>query len=331
MTEDTVGNTILRMIKKDVIAVKTVSQEASRQVRAFNRFYSKVMGALNQSVLDSPFSIAEARVLFEIKHLDSPTASEINRELGLDPGYLSRIIRRFEQDGLLTKERSPQDGRAFLLKLSEQGSKILTSLEKKADKRAAELLSSLPERDQPLLLRSMGSIRSLLSGVAPEVTVRPARPGEIGIVAARHMDYYGERYGFDLSLEVYLHEGMTRFLKHREGGLGQAWVADREGEVVGSIAMDHAEEHVAQLRWLLVEPGFRRTGLGRRLMEEALAFCRANLYRRVFLWTFSELEEARRLYELFGFSPTEEVSHQIWGKDLTEERWDILLFDPDED
>ena len=145
--------------------MKTVSQEASRQVRAFNRFYSKVMGALNQSVLDSPFSIAEARVLFEIKHLDSPTASEINRELGLDPGYLSRIIRRFEQDGLLTKERSPQDGRAFLLKLSEQGSKILTSLEKKADKRAAELLSSLPERDQPLLLRSMGSIRSLLTAL----------------------------------------------------------------------------------------------------------------------------------------------------------------------
>ncbi len=311
--------------------VKENPHEITQRIRSFNRFYTRIIGAVNQSVLNSPFSLAEVRVLFEIKHSENPTASEINRELDLDPGYLSRIVRRFEQDELLTKERSPLDGRAYLLRLTEHGERVLASLEKASDKKAADLISPLSERETAALLRSMESIRSLLTKTPLELEVRTVSPGELGTVVARHMEFYSKQYAFDASFESYLFEGMARFLKNRENGMGQAWVATNGGSVVGSIAIDHVEERVAQLRWFLVEPEFRGMGVGRRLMEETLDFCRMNLYHRIFLWTFSELRNARHLYEMYGFSPTEEVAHTIWGRELTEERWDILLFDPDEE
>jgi len=311
--------------------VKENPHEITQRIRSFNRFYTRIIGAVNQSVLNSPFSLAEVRVLFEIKHSENPTASEINRELDLDPGYLSRIVRRFEQDELLTKERSPLDGRAYLLRLTEHGERVLASLEKASDKKAADLISPLSERETAALLRSMESIRSFLTKTPLELEVRTVSPGELGTVVARHMEFYSKQYAFDASFESYLFEGMARFLKNRENGMGQAWVATNGGSVVGSIAIDHVEERVAQLRWFLVEPEFRGMGVGRRLMEEALDFCRMNLYHRIFLWTFSELRNARHLYEMYGFSPTEEVAHTIWGRELTEERWDILLFDPDEE
>lgn len=311
--------------------MKANLHDNTQKIRSFNRFYTRIIGAVNQTVLNSPFSLAEVRVLFEIKHSENPTASDINRELELDPGYLSRIVRRFEQDDLLTKERSPLDGRAYLLKLSEHGERVLGSLEKASDKKAADLISSLSEREIASLLGSMDSIRSLLTKSPLELSVRPASPGELGIIAARHMDFYRKQYDFDASFETYLFEGMARFLKNRESGDGQAWVVEHGGAVVGSIAIDHVEERVGQLRWFLVEPDFRGKGLGRRLIEEALDYCRIHLYHRIFLWTFSELRNARHLYEMYGFSPTEETTHRIWGRELTEERWDILLFDPDEE
>ncbi len=313
------------------MAVKTNLYDITQKIRSFNRFYTRIIGAVNQSVLNSPFSLAEVRVLFEIKHSENPTASDINRELELDPGYLSRIVRRFEQDDLLTKERSPLDGRAYLLKLSDHGERVLGSLEKASDKKAADLISPLSEREVSSLLGAMDNIRSLLTKSPLELSVRPASPGDLGIIAARHMDFYGKQYGFDPSFETYLFEGMARFLKNRENDAGQAWVVEHGGSIVGSIAIDRVEERVGQLRWFLVEPVFRGMGLGRRLMEEALDYSRMNLYHRVFLWTFSELRDARHLYEMYGFSPTEEVTHTIWGRELTEERWDILLFDPDEE
>ncbi len=311
--------------------VKEKPHEITQKIRFFNRFYTRIIGAVNQSVLNSPFSMAEVRVLFEIKHSDNPTASEVNRELELDPGYLSRIVRRFEQDELLTKERSHLDGRAYLLKLTEHGERVLASLEKASDKKAADLISPLSEREITALLRSMETIHSLLTKTPLELEVRPAAPGELGTIVARHMDYYSKQYAFDASFESYLFEGIARFLKNRENGMGQAWVVKHGGVVVGSIAIDHVEDRVAQLRWFLVEPEYRGMGMGRRLIEEALDFSRMNLYHRIFLWTFSELRNARHLYEMYGFSPTEEVTHTIWGRELTEERWDILLFDPDEE
>lgn len=311
--------------------MKDIPEQFTKHIRSFNRFYTGIIGAVNQSVLNSPFSLAEARVLYEIKHNNSPTASEINVQLGLDPGYLSRIIRRFEHDELLEKERSPLDGRAYILSLTPRGEHVLNALEKASDQKTADLLAPMTKMDVETLLRSMETIRNILTNEPREVIVRPAKPGDLGTMASMHMDFYMKEYGLDSTFEFYLFEGMTRFLKNREAGKGGVWVADHNGVVVGSIAIDHEDDSTAKLRWLLVNPEFRGMGIGRRLMDEAMEFCRLNLYRRIFLWTFSELREARHLYELYGFSPTEEMKHEIWGKEITEERWDYLLFDPEEE
>jgi DNA-binding MarR family transcriptional regulator/N-acetylglutamate synthase-like GNAT family acetyltransferase len=317
--------------RKEGNQVKDIPEKITKQLRSFNRFYTGIIGAVNQSVLNSPFSIAEARVLYEIKHNESPTASEINVQLALDPGYLSRIIRRFEHDELLEKERSPLDGRAYILRLTPRGEHVLTALEKASDQRASELLSPLTKVDVEALVRATDTIRDILNNDPREVTIRPAKPGELGLMVWQHMDFYMKEYDFDTSFEYYLFEGITRFLKNREAGKGGAWVADHNGTVVGSIAIDHEDDKTAKLRWLLVNPDFQGMGIGRRLMDEAMEFCRQNLYHRIFLWTFSELREARHLYELYGFSPTEEMKHDIWGREITEERWDYLLFDPEEE
>ena len=303
----------------------------TKKIRSFNRFYTRVIGAVNQSVLNSPFSLAEARVLYEIKHTENPTASEINVELELDPGYLSRIIRRFERDELLTKERSTLDGRAYLLQLTPRGEHVLTVLEKASDQRTSELVASLPGIDMSLLLNCMSTIETVLTDSSKNVIVRPAKPGETGDVVARHIEFYSNEYGFDKTFEHYLFEGITKFLKNRDTGQGQMWVAEHNGRVVGSIAIDRFDEKTAQLRWFLVNNEFRKLGIGKMLMDKAMEFSRTSLYHRVFLWTFSSLRTARHLYELYGFSPTEEVKHRIWGQNIVEERWDILLVDPDEE
>ena len=303
----------------------------TKKIRNFNRFYTRIIGAVNQSVLNSPFSLAEARVLYEIKHTENPTASEINVELELDPGYLSRIIRRFEHDELLTKERSALDGRAYLLKLTPRGEHVLTALEKASDQRTSELVESLPGIDMTLLLNCMSTIETVLSGSSKDVIVRPARPGEAGEVAARHMELYEKEYGLDKTFEHYLFDGITKFLKNRDAGRAQMWIAEHNGRIVGSVAIDRFDEKTAQLRWRLVNNEFRKLGIGKMLMDKAMEFSRTNLYHRVFLWTFSSLRTARHLYELYGFSPTEEVKHTRWGQKIVEERWDILLVDPDEE
>lgn len=303
----------------------------TKKIRSFNRFYTRIIGAVNQSVLNSPFSLAEARVLYEIKHTENPTASEINVELELDPGYLSRIIRRFEHDELLTKERSALDGRAYLLTLTPRGEHVLSALEKASDQRTSELVAALPGIDMALLLNCMSTIETVLTGSSKDIVVRTAKPGEAGEVVAQHMELYGKEYGFDETFEHYLFEGIAKFLKNRDAGRGQMWVAEHNGRIVGSVAIDRFDEETAQLRWLLVNNEFRKLGIGKMLMDKAMEFSRTNLYHRVFLWTFSSLRTARHLYELYGFSPTEEVSRTAWGKDIVEERWDILLVDPDDE
>ena len=307
--------------------MERVKEIITGKIRNFNRFYTRIIGAVNQSVLNSPFSMAEARVLFEIKHGENPTASEINTELDLDPGYLSRIIRRFEHEDLLEKERSPKDGRAYLLKLTKRGEDILSALEKTSNERASRLVEGLLPPDVEALLSSMETIEEVLSKSKVEPSVRKARPGELGLIAAQHMDFYGKAYGLDESFELYLLDGMAQYLRNRNRDKGEVWVAEHGGRIAGSIAIAHKDETTAQLRWFLVDPRFQGHGLGKKLMDEALEYCRMNLYHRVFLWTFSDLRAARHLYELYGFSPTEEASHEVWGRNLTEERWDMLLFD----
>jgi DNA-binding MarR family transcriptional regulator/GNAT superfamily N-acetyltransferase len=307
--------------------LKNVPEQITRQIRDFNRFYIGFIGAVNKSVQNSPFSLAEARVLYEIKHNEAPTASSINVQLDLDPGYLSRIIRRFEQEKHLEKERSPSDGRAFVLRLTAQGERILTALEKAADKSTAELLAPLTKSDVYGLLRSMDTIRSILTADPQSTEVRPVKPGELGIVVSQSMDFYMNEMGLDQSFELFLFERMSRFMKNKERERSEGWVVDHNGSIVGSIFVDREDSKSAKIAGLLLQPEFRKMGLARKLMDEALAFCRENLYQRVYIMSFPELRDARRLYEYYGFSPTEEETKNAWGKEITLERWDCILHD----
>lgn len=307
--------------------MKNVPEQITRQIRDFNRFYIGFIGAVNKSVQNSPFSLAEARVLYEIKHNEAPTASSINVQLDLDPGYLSRIIRRFEQEKHLEKERSPSDGRAFVLRLTAQGERILTALEKAADKSTAELLAPLTKSDVYGLLRSMDTIRSILTADPRNTEVRPVKPGELGIVVSQSMDFYMNEMGLDQSFELFLFERMSRFMKNKERERSEGWVVDHNGSIVGSIFVDREDSKSAKIAGLLLQPEFRKMGLARKLMDEALAFCRENLYQRVYIMSFPELRDARRLYEYYGFSPTEEETKNAWGKEITLERWDCILHD----
>ncbi len=307
--------------------MKNVPEQITRQIRDFNRFYIGFIGAVNKSVQNSPFSLAEARVLYEIKHNEAPTASSINVQLDLDPGYLSRIIRRFEQEKHLEKERSPSDGRAFVLRLTAQGERILTALEKAADKSTAELLAPLTKSDVYGLLRSMDTIRSILTADPQSTEVRPVNPGELGIVVSQSMDFYMNEMGLDQSFELFLFERMSRFMKNKERERSEGWVVDHNGSIVGSIFVDREDSKSAKIAGLLLQPEFRKMGLARKLMDKALAFCRENLYQRVYIMSFPELRDARRLYEYYGFSPTEEETKNAWGKEITLERWDCILHD----
>lgn len=311
--------------------MKNVPEQTTRQIRDFNRFYTGFIGAVNKSVMNSPFSLAEARVLYEIKHSEEPTASSINVQLDLDPGYLSRIIRRFEQEKHLEKERSASDGRAFVLRLTAQGERILAALEKAADKSTVELLSPLTKSDVNGLLRSMDTIRSILTGDPRDVEIRPLKPGEFGIIAAQNTEFYMNEVGLDSAFELFILENMVKFMKNREKEKAEGWVVDHNGSVVGFIGVDREDDKTARIVGLLLQPEFRKMGLARRLMDQALAFCRENLYHRVYLWSFPVLRDARRLYEFYGFSPTDEQTRTTWGKEVAVERWDYILHDSGEE
>ena len=305
--------------------MKDIPEQVIKQVRNFNRFYNLFLGVVNQSVLDSPFSMAEVRVLYEIKYNEEPSASEINTKLKLDPGYLSRIVRRFEKDELLEKERSPYDGRAFILTLTPHGEKILAALEKVASQRVASLLAPMTKEEIQDLVRSMNTIETLFSEGTREVTIREAKPGEMGIVASRQSAFAMDELELDGTYEAALFDEMTQFLKNQVNGKGRAWVADYCGSIVGSLAVDHAADKTAVLRWFLVDQEFRRMGIGKRLMEEALKFCSENSYRKVQAWAFTELRFARRLFETYGFSPSKEENITAWGADLKTQRWDYQI------
>ena len=311
--------------------MKNIPEQTTRQIRDFNRFYTGFINSVNKSVQNSPFSLAEARVLYEIKHEEAPTASSINVQLDLDPGYLSRIIRRFEQEKHLEKERSPSDGRAFVLRLTAQGERILAALEKAADKSAAELLSPFTKSEVNGLLGSMETIRSILTGEPREVEIRPVKPGELSIAAAQAAEFYMNEIGLDHTFELYLFEKMTAFMKNKAKEKSEGWVADCNGAIAGFVGVDGEGGKTARIVGLLLQPEFRKSGLGRRLMDQALAFCRENLYHKVYLWSFPELRDARRLYEYYGFTPTEEKTSAAWGKEITMERWDCILHDSGEE
>jgi DNA-binding MarR family transcriptional regulator/GNAT superfamily N-acetyltransferase len=302
---------------------RTIEQRAMK-IRKFNRFYTNIIGLVNQTILESPYSLAEVRVLIEIKMAGECVASDLIRELQIDPGYLSRMLKRFKKEQMIQSTKLVTDGRSQLLSLTEKGMAVITTLSDESTKQIVRILECLPQDDQEKLVHHMEAVQSILSGQEDRsVQIRPHKPGDAGFIAYRHGVLYQQEYDLDPVFERYVFAGIARYLENRPAG--EIWVAECAGQIVGSIAIVGVDEETAQLRWFLIEPEFRGTGLGKRLMTVAIDYCRQKNFKQVFLWTFLGLDAARHLYKSFGFSPTEQAENNTWKQQLIEERWDMTL------
>lgn len=302
-------------------------------VRRFNRFYTKQIGVLHEGLLRSPFSLAEARVLYELAHRAKPTAAELGRDLGLDPGYLSRILRGFAQQRLLEKAPSEADGRRSLLALTEKGRDAFAPLDARSQAEIGAMLGALSAAEQRRLIEAMETITTLLGGPAGSTgagskapyVLRPPQPGDMGWVVGRHGVLYAREYGWDEQFEALVAEIAAAFIQRYDPRQERCWIAERDGEPVGSVFLVKRSKTVAKLRLLLVEPEARGLGIGARLVEECVRFARQAGYRKITLWTNSVLHAARRVYERSGFRRVHEEPHHSFGHDLVGETWELEL------
>jgi DNA-binding MarR family transcriptional regulator/N-acetylglutamate synthase-like GNAT family acetyltransferase len=296
-------------------------------VRRFNRFYTNKIGVLRESY-EAPFSLTEARVLFELAHREKPTAKEIGRELTVDPGYLSRILQAFEKKRLIARSASKTDGRQQLLSLTAKGRSTFSELNARAESEAAALLDRVPPAEQARAVRAMGIIEDVF-GNHPEPKVpyilRAHRPGDIGWVVHRQGLLYWQEYGWDERFEALAAEIAAKFIQKFDPKRERCWIAEREGEIVGSVFLVKMSETVAKLRLLYVESKARGLGIGLRLVEECIRFAREARYRKITLWTQSNLDAARHIYRKCGFALVASKPQSLFGYDLVSETWELRL------
>ncbi len=296
--------------------------------RRFNRLYTRMIGTLSEGLLDSQYSLTEARILYELANREEATAKEIAGELSLDAGYLSRILRKFEDSGLIEKEVSAADGRRTLLKLTHRGRAVFGELNQLSNKQAGELLDSLPPSKREDLLRSMRTIEDVLvhETSAPYI-LRQHRPGDMGWVTSRHGALYAQEYGWDEHFEALVARIVADFILDYDPKRERCWIAERSGDRLGCIfLMKHREQaDTAKLRLLLVEPSARGLGLGKALVSECVSFARTAGYKKVILWTQSILTGAHHLYQQAGFALVHEEAHHSFGADLIGQTWELAL------
>ena len=295
-------------------------------VRRFNRFYTSKIGVLHY--LGSDFSLAEVRVLYELAHRAvAPTASQLGKDLALDAGYLSRLLRGFERRGLIARTRSDADGRRSHLALTAAGRAAFAPLGTRSHEETAALLSPLSETDQQRLVQAMETIEAVLGGAEAPVpfTLRPHRPGDMGWVVQQHGALYAQEYGWDERFEALVAGITAKFIESYDPARERCWIAEKDGEPVGSVFLVKRSKTVAQLRLLSVSPKARGLGIGARLVAECEQFARAAGYRKIVLWTNSVLTSARRIYEQAGYTLVESERHHSFGHDLVGETWEKAL------
>lgn len=306
----------------------TPFNERIETVRSFNRFYTRQIGVLSEGLLRTPYSLTEARVIFELSGRKSTTASRLGEDLGIDAGYMSRIVRALEKGGLLRRARSERDGRERLLGLTARGRKVFGTLNSRARREVGGMLKALPAENQNRLLGAMETIRSVLepgdSKLEPYL-LRTVRPGDIGWVIHRHGVLYAEEYGWDESFEALVARILADFVKNLDPQRERSWIAEADDQIVGSVFCVKGSKTMARLRLLLVEPRCRGMGVGSRLVDECIRFARQAGYRKLSLWTNSVLHAARRIYERAGFELVKEERHQSFGEDLTGQFWQLDL------
>jgi DNA-binding MarR family transcriptional regulator/GNAT superfamily N-acetyltransferase len=308
------------------------TQEHIAAVRRFNRFYTRQIGVLRKTYLDSPYSLGEMRVLYEIAHSEAVTAKDIGRALDLDAGYLSRVLRNFERRGLITRKASEEDARQSDLALTARGRQAFDPAEKRSQRDVADMLGSLEPRDQSHLVSAMQTIEKLLgeptSGASgnPAYILRAPRFGDFGWIVSRHAVLYAQEYGWGEPFEGLCAQIVADFVNNYDPKLERCWIAEMNGENVGCVMLVKDEvPGVARVRLLLVDPKARGLKLGTRLVDECVKFARASGYRKMTLWTHSILTAARRTYEKAGFTLTSSEPRHTWGKDVIAEFWDLEL------
>ncbi len=308
--------------------METAVDRRAAAMRSFNRFYTRRIGVVRDGLLQSPFSLAEVRVLYELAHRDNLTAKALGAELELDAGYLSRLIGDFERRGLITRTASKTDGRQRQLLLTAAGRRAFAPLDRRAHDEIAQMLRKLPASDQKRLIEAMHSIESLLSledPAAKGIVLRPPRPGDMGWVVQRHGELYAEEYGYDATFEALVAEIVADFVRRFDPARDCCWIAERGREAVGSVFVVRQSRTIAKLRLFIVDPAVRGSGIGARLVDECIRFARRAGYRTLILWTQSELLAARHLYERAGFKRVASERHQSFGHDLVGETWELQL------
>jgi DNA-binding MarR family transcriptional regulator/GNAT superfamily N-acetyltransferase len=297
-------------------------------VRAFNRFYTQKIGVLGDGLLDSDYSLTEVRVLYEIAHREDALAIDLVRDLGLDAGYLSRILARFQARGWLTRKRSHADARKSLLRLTPRGRREFASLDVRAKEEIGRLLAPLPSEQQAKLQGHLEHVQALL-GASQErdaaVTLRQHQPGDMGWIVHKHGLLYAQEYGWNEQFEALVAEICGKFLRSFDPSGERCWIAERDGAPVGCVMLVRRSRTVAKLRLLLVDPSQRGRGVGERLVDECLQFAREAGYRKIVLWTQSILTGARRIYEAKGFRLASSQPHESFGAKLIAETWELDL------
>jgi DNA-binding MarR family transcriptional regulator/N-acetylglutamate synthase-like GNAT family acetyltransferase len=308
------------------------AQQRIASVRRFNRFYTRQIGVLRKTYLDSPYSLGEMRVLYEIAHGDATTAKDIGRALDLDAGYLSRVLRNFERRGLITRQASEKDARQSHLSLTARGRQAIEPAEKRSQRDVGGMLAKLEPGDQSELISAMQTIERLLgepaqvATAAPDFVLRTPRYGDFGWIVSRHAELYAQEYGWGEPFEGLCAQIVADFVNNYDPKLERCWIAEMNGENVGCVMLVKDEvPGVARLRLLLVDPKARGLKLGTRLVDECVKFARESGYRKMTLWTHSILAAARRTYEKAGFTLTSSEPRHTWGKDVVAEFWDLEL------
>jgi len=298
-------------------------------VRRFNRFYTRQIGALNERLLASRFSLTEVRVLYELAHRERTTATVLGKELALDAGYLSRLLRSFNRRGLVRRDASAADGRQSLLSLTKKGRQTFARLDRDASDEIDTLIGGLESGEQRRLVEAMQTIHGLLDRGAETERVpyvlRPPRPGDLGWIVHRHGALYAQEYGWDERFEALVAKIVAEFVQRFDAKRERCWIAERNGEIVGSVFVVRKSATIAKLRLLYVEPSARGLGIGKRLVDECIQFARQARYRTLALWTQSNLTAARHIYQRAGFTLVAEEPHCSFGYDLIAETWSTSL------
>jgi len=300
-------------------------------VRRFNRYYTRQIGVLRKTFLDSPYSLGEARVLYEIASGRAQTASDVASNLDLDAGYLSRVLRKFERRGLIRRRTSPSDGRQSHLTLTPRGRKSFMPLDARSERATAAMLGKLAPADQARLIAAMATIETLLEGQICEPAskrhyiLRLPRPGDFGWIVKRNAELYAQDYGWVAPFEGVCAQIVADFVNKYDESRERCWIAEIDGENVGAVMLANDGNGVARVRLLLVEPKARGLGIGARLVDELIRFARAAGYRKITLWTHSVLTAARHIYQKAGFKLMRSEEHQSWGRPVVSEHWDLEL------